>query len=203
MSTKVMNKEYLDDEGRIKKNKGSHKNNFLRKVEINLKEFLFGGKNKERNILRKLCVGKGADIGCGSNKVSENCIGVDLSGKGEKGKYGNQKGEISRADYKSSGDNLKMFKNNELDFLVAKHNLEHYENPEKTLKEWKRVLKKGGKIGVVVPDDKYVDSFKLDLDHKNKFTLESLEELFERIGFKVIDKGFATKHWSIYLVAEK
>ncbi|MDO8623474.1 MAG: class I SAM-dependent methyltransferase [archaeon] len=178
-----------------------HRNNLLRKIEVNFR--VINNKNKEKNILKTICIGKGADIGCGSDKISENCIGIDLTGKGEEGKFGSQKGKFSQADFKSEGDNLKMFKNNKLDFIVAKHNLEHYENPEKTLNEWKRVLKKGGKIGVIVPDDKYLNTKTLDPTHKCEFNLDSLEELFKKVGFKIVDKGAALKHWSIYIIAEK
>src|SRR3989338_7925826 len=150
------------------------RNNFLRKIEMNLRKIVFpSSKQRERDILRKICIGKGADIGCGSNKVSENAIGIDLTAKGEKGKAGNQKNMISKADICTSGDDL-PFKNNELNYIVAKHNLEHYNNPEKTLLEWKRVVKKGGKIGVIVPDNDFVDSKKLDLTHYFDFNLQSL-----------------------------
>lgn len=178
-----------------------HKINFLRKREGNLRS-LFGRIDPEKDILKRICIGKGLDIGCGSEKISENCIGIDLFGKGEIGKYGNQKGKISKADIKASGDKL-PFKDNEFDFLVAKHNLEHYENPEKTLIEWERVLKKGGKIGVIVPDEKYVNTKGLDPTHYCSFDLETLEYLFKKVGFKILKKGFALKHWSIYIIGEK
>ena len=179
----------------------SHRINSIRKIKANLILELLD-KNREKNILKKICFGKGADIGCGSDKISSNCIGVDLFGKGEIGKFGCENKKKSHADIKASGDEL-PFKNNELDFIVAKHNLEHYDNPEKTLIEWKRVLKKGGKIGVIVPDDKYVNTKKLDPTHYSKFTMKPLEELFKKVGFKILGKGYALKKWSIYLIAEK
>jgi ubiquinone/menaquinone biosynthesis C-methylase UbiE len=179
------------------------RNSFLRKIELYLRLFLLNQWDKEKNILLKIVNGKGADIGCGSRKISHNCIGVDLTGKGEKGQFGYEKNKISVSDYKSSGDNLFMFKDNELDFIVAKHNLKHYAESEQTLKEWKRVLKFGGKIGVIVPDDRYLNSLKLDETHKIAFDSEKLEKLFQKAGFKIIDKGIAVKHWSIYLIAEK
>jgi len=178
------------------------KNNFLRKIEVNIRSLILGLKNKEKNILRKICLGKGADIGCGSDKVCEEAIGVDLFVKGERGKYGSQRNKVSVAEIKASGDKL-PFKNSELDYIVAKHNLEHYEDPKKTIKEWKRVLRVNGRIGVVVPDDKFVDTFKLDPTHKCKFDLQSLENLFKNNGFLIIEKGSALKHWSIYLIAKK
>ncbi len=179
-----------------------YRNRYLRILEMLTRTRLFGQKNKEKNILRNLCIGKGLDIGCGSQKISPNCIGVDIIGKGEIGFDTSEKGKISIADIKTSGDNLNVFKNNELDFIVARHNLEHYSNPSKTLDEWKRVLKKRGKIGVIVPNDKYMETMKFPT-HKYAFTPEKLEKLFLEKGFKILSKGQAIKHWSIYLIAEK
>jgi ubiquinone/menaquinone biosynthesis C-methylase UbiE len=175
-----------------------HKINLFRKIEVLLRR----DSKKESQILEKVCVGKGIDVGCGSKKVSRNCIGVDLFGKGEIGKYGCESRKFSEADIKASGDDL-PFENGELYFVVAKHNLEHYKNPEKTLREWKRVLKKGGKVGIVVPDERFVSTRKLDPTHYYEFDLDSLESLFRKVGFRVLDKGTAAKHWSIYLIAEK
>ena len=157
----------------------------------------------ERQPLRNICIGKGIDVGCGNSKVTETCIGIDIYGKGELGKYGSQKNKPSVADYRLNGDDLTIFKDNELDFVVASHNLEHYSNPKKTLIEWKRVLKIGGKVGVVVPNNNKVYSIELDPTHKVSFTLESLERLFKEVGFKILRKGDAIKNWSIFLIAEK
>jgi len=179
------------------------RNNFLRKIEVHFRLVILKQTDRESLILKTVAKGRGADIGCGSRKISPNCIGVDLTPKGKKGNFGCEKNKISVADFSSSGDNLYMFCDEELDFIVAKHNLEHYEKPEQTLCEWKRVLKKGGVVGVVVPDDKYVDSLKLDSTHRINFNLDNIEKLFEKLGFKIIKKGIALKHWSIYLIAEK
>lgn len=179
------------------------RNNLLRKVELKIRNLRGFWRNREQIILSSICRGKGADIGCGSNKVSENCIGIDLFGKNERGRFGCEKDMISVADYKSHGDDLKMFKSGELDFIVAKHNLEHYKDVKKTLKEWKRVLKKDGKVGVIVPDDRFVNSPKLDATHFVSFIPTSLKKLFEDSGFKIAREGVAVPHWSIYLIAEK
>ncbi|MDD3725949.1 MAG: methyltransferase domain-containing protein [Candidatus Ratteibacteria bacterium] len=179
------------------------RSNFVRKVELHIRLIFPYYRNRERDLLLPIIKGKGLDIGCGSEKISFDCIGIDIIPRGQKGKFGSQKGKISVADYNISGDDLRIFNNEEFDFIVAKHNLEHYLFPEKVLQEWKRVIKKGGKIGVVVPDDKYVNSIKLDPTHKVCFTLESLEKLFKDAGFIILEAGVAIKHWSIYLIAEK
>jgi len=179
-----------------------HRNNFLRKIETNIRILFLNDRNWEQKVLKKICTGKGAEIGCGSEKICENSIGVDKTPKGKRGSYGNQKGKISEADICASGDNL-PFKDNELDYIVAKHNLEHYKDTKKTLIEWRRVLKNKGKIGVIVPNNKFVNSLKLDSTHYASFNLDSLRKLFERADFKIIDEGDAIKHWSIYMIAEK
>lgn len=43
------------------------------------------------------------------------------------------------------------FKNNTFDFVLSRHVLEHVDNPEKMIKEIKRVIKKGGIIQIAVP----------------------------------------------------
>ena len=62
-------------------------------------------------------------------------------GQGGHGVVANQ---TSVADIQASGDNLHMFGDGELDYVVARHNLEHYVDVVKTLCEWRRVLKPGG-----------------------------------------------------------
>lgn len=177
--------------------------NFWRKIEVNLRLRFFGNMEMERKILEKLCQGRGADIGCGSSKITSGCIGVDLTGHGQLGKLGCEKNQKSVADIKASGDSLSMFNNDELDYIVAKHNLEHYRNPLNTLLEWKRVVRRGGKIGVVVPDDRYVNTMALDPTHYSAFTPTILRELFFQAGIEVLEEGTAVKHWSIFLIGCK
>ena len=51
-------------------------------------------------------------------------------------------------------DNLSVFKNNTVDLIYASHCLEHFSHRKiaEVLKEWYRVLKKGGVLRVSVPD---------------------------------------------------
>lgn len=55
----------------------------------------------------------------------------------------------------SEGMVLSDIKNQEYDFLLSCHNLEHLANPIKALIEWLRVLKNGGTILLVLPDKRY------------------------------------------------
>ena len=109
------------------------------------------------------------------------------------------------ADICTSGDDLHMFENNSLDFIVAKHNLEHYHDPVKTVKEWKRVLKPNGKLGIIVPDHDEVDTFALDRTHTVSFNMESLKALLtEKVGgFNILHLSKCIPKWSIIVIAEK
>jgi predicted SAM-dependent methyltransferase len=150
------------------------------------------------------CTGLGIDVGCGSKKTHPNALGVDLTPKGQTGKFGSERRQISQADICTSGDDLYMFKDNVLDYVLARHNLEHYTDPIKTLKEWKRILKKGGILGVVLPDDAVQDTIKIDPTHKHAFTQESFKNMLATIGgFKIIKLAPCIPNWSFICIAKK
>ena len=159
----------------------------------------------ERLALEPYCLtGVGLDIGCGSHKTTPNCIGVDITDKGDFGQAGNQEFEESQADFKMNGDNLHMFNDKHFDFVIARHNLEHYIDYLKALQEWKRVLKCGGTLGIICPDEDCIDTIHLDNTHKHVFTRESLERAINLIGgFRIIKNEVCVKDWSFVIVAKK
>ncbi len=61
------------------------------------------------------------------------------------------------------------------DFLLSSHNLEHFANPVKALKEWKRVLRRSGALILVLP------YYKWTFDHRRVPTsVDHMLEDFER-----------------------
>jgi len=154
--------------------------------------------------LAPYCVGRGIDVGCGHRKVTPDCIGVDLLAAGEVGEHGVVTGQRSVADLQASGDDLHMFGDSELDFVVARHNLEHYVDVVKTLEEWARVTRAGGTVAVIVPDERAGDTIFLDPTHKHTFTPESLTRLVGLIdGLEVVETRVVTPSWSFLLVARR
>lgn len=150
------------------------------------------------NCLMKIVDGKGIDVGCGGNKITPETIGVDLAASGEL----NYQGSMSVADIKAYGDAL-PFQNEELDYVVARHNIEHYANPLKTLREWYRVLKPGGRIGITTPDDTKLNGMRLDGSHKHSFSREAIKDLLEVSGFIVEELGGTANQWNFYVIARK
>ncbi len=186
-------------------------------------EFFFKKRQKKKNNLKyddlnhpeRLAVlpycekGRGLDIGCGNRKTSENCIGIDIIPKGEKGSAGCMNGEISAADICASGDSLNMFHDGEVDFVIARHNLEHYVDVIKTLKEWRRVLKKEGILAVILPDEEGLNKIgkrgiELDPTHEHSFTMSSFKNLIETLGgFEIVKLETVIENWSFICVCKK
>lgn len=58
-------------------------------------------------------------------------------------------------NYIREATELKGIPDGRYDFLLSAHNLEHLANPVKALKEWKRVLRPGGSLILILPHYKY------------------------------------------------
>ena len=136
--------------------------------------------------------------------MTPDCIGVDLLAAGEVGEHGVVSGQRSVADVRASGDDLHMFADGELDFVVSRHNLEHYVDVVKTLQEWARVTRDSGTVAMIVPDERAGDTIFLDPTHKHTFTPESLERLVNLVGgLEVVTTDVVTPAWSFLLVARR
>jgi SAM-dependent methyltransferase len=92
-------------------------------------------KAKQRRIKEgffdKYTIGKGLDIGYGGDLVSPNAAGFDF--------------EHGDAQY------LAEINNEQYDFVYSSHTLEHLADPAAALKNWYRVLKKGGYLILYIP----------------------------------------------------
>jgi SAM-dependent methyltransferase len=92
-------------------------------------------------------------------------------GKIEEGKnyhYGNGK---TGYQFIAEASGLENVKNDQYDFLLSCHSLEHVANPLKALERWNEVLKVNAKIVLVLPDKEYT------FDLKRPYT--SFEHLLE------------------------
>jgi ubiquinone/menaquinone biosynthesis C-methylase UbiE len=97
-----------------------------------------------------------------------------------------------------------MFEDASLDYVVSRHNLEHYVDVVATLMEWRRVLKPGGIMALIVPDERAGDTVFLDPTHKHCFTPASLERLIGVLGgFEIVKSEVVVPNWSFLVVAAK
>lgn len=73
------------------------------------------------------------------------------------------------------GSDMGIIPDNSYDFILSSHNLEHFANPMRALKEWERVVRPGGALVLVLPH--YAKTF----DHRRKPTeVTHMFEDFER-----------------------
>jgi len=117
--------------------------------------------------------GKGLDIGCGRFKTSKNSIGMDVY-------------PFPCVEVLGEADDLWMFKDNELDFIVNSHLLEHLKDPIAAMQEWHRALKPGGVLGIAVPNGD-IEKFITKRGHRSNISLETLRLMMKfRVGLKII-----------------
>lgn len=87
----------------------------------------------------------------------------------------------------TEGTNLSQINDNTYNFVLSSNNLEHIANPVKALLEWKRVIKPGGIIILVLPrkesnfdHSRPITTFEhVKDDYENKLTEEDLTHLNE------------------------
>lgn len=84
-----------------------------------------------------------------------HCLNVDYTAEDTVFKKGEEKlcGEKMKVDIVANGDNL-PFKDETLDYVISSHVVEHFFDPIGAIKEWMRVIKKGGFIFIIAPKQK-------------------------------------------------
>lgn len=144
------------------------------------------------------------EVGCGHRKTAESFIGIDLVPGGSRGRVGNVRGMLSQADVAADGSRLPI-RGNTFDYIVARHNLEHYVDVVGTLQEWLRVLRPGGQMVIIVPDEDRYLGRTLDLDptHYHAFNERSLRAIFGVLGATVLAMEPCVEGWSLIAVAQK
>lgn len=100
--------------------------------------------------------GDGIDIGCGNDPVFSHVQPFDQ-----------QHGDANH---------ITKFINKQLDFVFSSHCLEHMHDPRHALSEWYKILKPGGYLFILVPDEDLYEQghfpSRYNTDHKWTFTIK-------------------------------
>lgn len=136
----------------------------------------------EATCLQPHCVGLTLDIGCGAEKVLPSVLGIDKLAPGEIGKFGCMGGSVSSADISADASDLYFIPDGTVDSVVSRHCFEHLPDPVATLKEWLRILRKGGLLSMVTPDDTHHDFLNMDKDHKFRCYPEVVKKAVESLN---------------------
>jgi SAM-dependent methyltransferase len=98
----------------------------------------------------------GIEIGAAAHNPFNlpNCINVDYTDDMET-EFKNAEFELcgfkAKVDVIADGADL-PFKDEEYDYVISSHVIEHFFDPIKAIEEWFRVIKKGGYIFIIAPD---------------------------------------------------
>lgn len=104
--------------------------------------------NAARHLLAPFCIGDGIDLGCGHSKITPSAIAMDQP-------QGYTRVGEDPIQLHGDATNLHWFRDGVLDFVYSSHLLEDFtlEQTVPVLKEWVRVLKPGGKMVLLLPDE--------------------------------------------------
>lgn len=127
----------------------------------------------------KYFVGRGIDVGSGDDCLDQYSSLFPLM-------------EFASEWDKDDGDAQYMAIDYEWDFLYSSHCLEHLENPWLALRNWCKVVKKGGYLVVMVPDEDMYEQghwpSKYNGDHKHTFTMfKAPHRLWSKVSINVLE----------------
>jgi SAM-dependent methyltransferase len=164
-----------------------------------------------RHITAAFCQGNGCDVGSGGDPVVPWAIQVDLPDDKFK-EYGHAHDETRPIQYRGNARDL-PFKDGTMDWLMASHLIEDFEDWPVVLEEFTRVLKHGGNLIIMVPDRERFRAAVAagqgdNLSHRHEFHVGELSEWARsRGGFEVIFDQLTLvrgiKDYNILFVAKK
>lgn len=161
----------------------------------------------ERDYIRSLIPNnrkKVLDLGCGDSKIYDSAIGVDMTAQGEYGiGCGHRFKKNTTTDIVADISGELPFGDSEADYILAKHVLEHITDHVSALEEWNRILKRGGKLIIAVPDIELGEAMTCDATHVHVFNKKSLESVLGLTGYKVNRAEMINGAFSIIMEAEK
>lgn len=162
--------------------------------------------SKHRDKIIKYCTGDGCDIGFGGDPITDAAVRID---------FATPYATTGKAPVQLGGDcrNLKWFRDNVLDFVYSSHVLEDFPEGEtgNVLREWVRVLKKGGRLILLLPDQqRYLAHCRRENQPVNPhhaighFSAEYICEVAAKIpGLSLVECNDALGDYSFFAVFEK
>ncbi|MCK4666415.1 class I SAM-dependent methyltransferase [Candidatus Dependentiae bacterium] len=101
---------------------------------------------------------------------------------------------IGQVDIIGDAMNLPL-KSNSIDLILNSSIIEHLENPEIAIDEIYRTLKPGGKVYVEIP---FMRAYHMIPNDFQRYTISGIEKVFERHGFKMIQKGVCSGSFTAF-----
>ena len=138
--------------------------------------------SRSRTTLAPFCEGYGVDLGFGGDPIAPHAIRVDLP------RPYTAVGDLS-VQLGGDATDLVWFRDGVLDFVYSSHLLEDFDDTERVLREWLRVLRPGGRLVILCPDEQAyrrhcaATGHPYNPHHKHAdFSLDFIKRILERIG---------------------
>lgn len=146
--------------------------------------------SKFRELLAGFCLGDGVDIGFGTDPIVETAIRIDdTSSWLPPYEHSVEYRQMTGLQLKGDARSLKWFTDGCMDYVYSSHTLEDFEDKEMVLKEWVRILKPGGHLVLLLPDEQCYRQFEKNLNplHKDEnFCLETAVNLVRGLGLYIV-----------------
>lgn len=147
---------------------------------------------KVRDRVRGLCMGKGLDLGCGSEKITPDAIGVDVR-------------ILPSINMAVDLTKPLPFEDGEFDYVFSSHCLEHLAPaPGVILPMWWRVLRPGGYLVLYLP---HKDLYRQpNPEHLHEFEPGDITAVIKALGGVVVrneTESGADQFYSFLIVARK
>lgn len=134
---------------------------------------LFWETGKLRERVLPYCKGEGVDLGCGRDKVTPAALGVDDDSWPE-------------ADVIADVSGPLPFDDARFDYVYSSHALEDLSDTEAHLREWTRILRRGGHLILMVPTTGCFTGVNCDHVHEG-WRASELSSLVEEAGCVVVE----------------
>jgi SAM-dependent methyltransferase len=119
---------------------------------------------------RSILTGSGIDIGCGLDPISPNVRRFDVE--------------------HGDANEITKYVHDQFDFVYASHCLEHMHDPRKALIEWWQLVRVGGHLFFIVPDEDLYEQgvfpSRFNPDHKVTFTISKAKS-WSPVSINVLD----------------
>lgn len=125
------------------------------------------------------------DLGCADRKTIKRAIGVDFVPKGEH--ITTLDGDpISDADLVADVSQNLPIDDSSVDVIIARHILEHMIDHISVLMNWLTKLKPGGRLILALPNEDWLMTIPMNMEHKHTFNPQSTVVLLMALGLKDI-----------------
>lgn len=158
--------------------------------------------SKFRGLLHIFCKGNGIDLGSGGDPIHSQALSIDFVSE----------------HYQPVGVQFNWFfdarfipiKDNFLDFVYSSHLLEDFENTIEVLREWIRVLRSGGSLVLLLPDErkykahceKTGQTYNILHKHEN-FGVQYVSDCIIQVGARIIHVFDDLDEYNFAIVARK